>query len=82
MWDYKITNSDLWYRISREEDDVIQYLDVRGERNNNKTWAKLFFHRDDAVSALVLVKHTWKLKMKKTEQKPKVEKQTWDEFSS
>lgn len=80
--DYKITNSDLWYRISREVDWVEQYLDVNGEWNNNKTWAKLFFHRDDAASALALVKHTWRLKMRKTEQKQKVEKQTWGEFSS
>lgn len=49
MWEYKIRNTDLGYKITREKDDIVEYLDVRGNWNENKTWAKIYYHRDDAV---------------------------------
>ena len=82
MFDYKIKNTALWYKILKKyEDDSEEYLDVNGEWNKNETWAKLFFHREDAVSALVLVRRLWDLKGRiKSGPEKKVERQSWSEF--
>lgn len=59
MWEYKIENSDLWYKIFRHpkwDDSIKEYYDVRWEWNTNKTYAKIFFHRDDAASALSIIR--------------------------
>lgn len=73
---YKIQNTDLWYKIFRhpaDDDTVKEYFDVKWEWNKNATWAKIFFHRDDAASALVVIKTKgWK--------KTKNEKQSWSEL--
>ena len=64
MREYKITKSDLWYNIYRrkEEDGFIsiEFLSGRGRRVLNKENAKTFYHKDDALSALVIEKTKWR----------------------
>lgn len=84
MRQYRIENSDLWFKIFRQksEDWPKFYYDVKWNRNENKTRAKLFFHRDDAASALVVIRRKWD-KIEETSNTPeeKVEKQSWSELS-
>lgn len=60
MREYKIYKTDLGYGIykKREKDWFISvwFLDTKGKRCLNKDYARVFFHREDAVSALSIVK--------------------------
>jgi len=82
MLEYKITNSDLWYRIYKTEDEweTKYYYDVKWGWSLNKTRAKIFFHREDVMSALVIIKAKWE-KIEETSNAPKPEKQSWSELS-
>lgn len=81
MRQYKIVNSDLWYKIRREDGERVERLDVKWGWNANRTFAKLFFHRDDAMSALVVVKRKWgKIDTTSNTTEKKSEKQSWSEF--
>lgn len=82
MLDYKIENSDLWYKIFKKKDGVKEYYDVNWQWNKNKTRAKLFFHRADAESALVVIRTKWRKGTEETSStlEEKVEKQSWSEF--
>lgn len=60
MWEYKITKSDLGRNIykKKEKDWLIQ---IRFLYHNNKRWlrkdrARTFYHREDALSALIIMK--------------------------
>lgn len=83
MWQYKIVNSDLWFNIRREKEDVEEYY-AGGERTPNKNHAKTFFHMVDAESALVIIRIKWNKAGGKTKETSKVEerveKQSWSEF--
>jgi hypothetical protein len=59
MWEYKIFRTDLGYWIykRREKDWFISvwFLDWKGKRTLNKSYARTFYHRDDALSALSIM---------------------------
>lgn len=81
MRDYKIENSDLWYKIFRKKSWVKEYYDVKWNWNQNKTRAKLFFHRGDAASALVVIRTKWrKTDTTSNTTEKKSEKQSWSEL--
>ena len=86
MWNYKIENSDLWYKIFRqkEEDWPKEYYSVRKDWDKSN-YARIFFHRSDAESALVIIRTKWRKETEETEetsstQGEDVEKQSWSEF--
>lgn len=55
--EYKITRCDLWYNIYKKlEDWALWYLSSWKKRTLNKDHAKVYFHRDEAVSDLVIIK--------------------------
>ena len=60
MREYKIYKTDLWYGIykKREKDWMLsmRFLDTKGKWTLKKDYARTFFHREDAVSALSVVK--------------------------
>ena len=60
MREYKIFKTDLWFGIykKREKDWFIsmRFLDWKDKRVLNKSYARTFYHREDAVAALVLMK--------------------------
>ena len=60
MREYRIIRNDLGWCISRKKEMwklmVLQYLNWKGLRTPNKWLAKTFYHRDDAVSGLVVIK--------------------------
>lgn len=61
MREYKIAKSDLWWIIYRKlEKDWSIFIRFYGWKNNwvlNKSHAKNFYHREDALSNLALVKY-------------------------
>ena len=89
MREYKIENSDLWYKIFRhpkDDDSIKEYYSVY--KNWDKSnYARLFFHRVDAESALVIIRTKWKkeeteaIEWTSSTQVEKVEKQSWSELS-
>ena len=86
MRDYKIENSDLWYKIFRqkEEDWPKEYYSVRKDWDS-KNYARIFFHRVDAESALTVLRIKWRKAEEWTEetsstQGEDVEKQSWSEL--
>ena len=60
MREYKIVKSDLGWNIYKKyEKDwrlSIWFLGWDNKRVLNKSYARTFYHREDAVSALVIVK--------------------------
>lgn len=60
MWEYKIVKSDLWYNVYRKkEKDWILQLRFYSWKDNwtlNKNYAKTFYHKEDAMGALTLIK--------------------------
>ena len=60
MREYKIYKNDLWFGIykKKEEGWLIQiwFLDTKGKWCLNKDYARVFFHREDAVSALSVMR--------------------------
>ena len=84
MRQYRIENSDLWFKIFRQKSEHWPkfYYDVKWNRNENKTRAKLFFHRADAESALVVIRRKWRKETEETSStlEEGVEKQSWSEF--
>lgn len=60
MWEYRIIKSDLGYNIyrKREKDWMISvwFLNWNMRRTLNRNYAKTFYHREDALSALVIMK--------------------------
>lgn len=82
MREYKITKSDLWYIIYRRKEEWklihVEYLNWHNHWTWNKTSAKTFYNKDDAVSALVIMRNKWQKEQEKSEQK--FEKQSWSDF--
>lgn len=85
--EYKITKSDLWYKIFREkEEDWIK--EVERLQNNsytlNRDHAKLFVNLDNAISNLVIARRKWDtigiISNEKEELLDTKEKQLWSEF--
>lgn len=60
MWEYKIVKSDLWYNIykKKEKDWFLQlrFYSWKDNRTLNKSHAKTFYHKEDAISNLTLIK--------------------------
>lgn len=86
MREYKIENSDLWYKIFRhpkDDDSIKEYYSVRKDWDKSN-YARLFFHRVDAESALVIIRTKWRKEgTEETSDIPeeRVEKQSWSELS-
>lgn len=61
MREYKIAKSDLWWNIYRKlEKDWIISIRFYSWKDNwtlNKSHAKTFYHREDAISNLTLIKY-------------------------
>ena len=64
MREYKIIKSDLWYNIYRKKEEngflFVEFLGANGRWILNRDNAKTFYHKDDALSALVINKSKWK----------------------
>lgn len=66
MREYKIFKTQLGYSIYRKKEEwkllTVEFLNWHKERTPNKTIAKTFYHEEDAVSALTILKHRdeWK----------------------
>ena len=61
MWEYRIVRCDLWYNIYKKLEKngylSLWFLGSDNKRVLHKDAAKIFYHREDAVSALVVCKH-------------------------
>lgn len=68
---YKITKSDLWYNVYRKKE--LENWTMRLERLQdntytlNRTFAKTFYHLNDATSALVVARAKWETLTTSTE---------------
>lgn len=87
MRDYKIENSDLWYKIFRQKEEnwPKEYYSVRKDWDKSN-YARIFFHRADAESALTVLRIKWRKETEAIEwtsstQGEYVEKQSWSELS-
>ena len=60
MREYKIYKNDLWFGIYKKKEEnwfiSIWFLDWKGKWCLNKDYARTFFHREDAVSALSVMR--------------------------
>ena len=60
MWEYKIIKSDLGFNIYRKKEEngmiSVWFLNWNGKWTLNKSYAKTFYHKEDALSALTLMK--------------------------
>ena len=60
MWEYKIYKTDLWWSIYRKKEIwklfYMQFLNWNNKWTTNKSYARIFYHREQAVSALVIMK--------------------------
>lgn len=60
MREYKIYKTDLgfWIYKKREKDNFISiwFLDWKGKWCLNKSYARIFYHREDAIAALSIIK--------------------------
>ena len=80
---YKIQNSDLWYKIFRHpmwDESTKEYYSVRREWDKDAKYARIFFHKEDAESALVIIRRRWKTESTSSTHEENVEKQSWSEF--
>lgn len=63
MREYKIVKCDLWWNIYRRREVWkminMEFLNGNGKWTTNKSFARIFYHREDAVSALVVMKMKW-----------------------
>ena len=60
MREYKIYKNDLGFGIYKKKTEgkfiQIWFLDWKDKWCLNKDWARTFYHRDDALSALAVMK--------------------------
>lgn len=56
MREYKIFKTDLWFGIFKKNNNSIWFLSWNNRWWLRKEFAKTFYHREDAVSALVILK--------------------------
>lgn len=60
MWEYKITKSTLWRIVyKKREKDWLVYVWFLWPHGwtLNKTYAKTFYNKEDAVSGLIIQRH-------------------------
>lgn len=86
--EYKITKAGLWYNVYRvryyegiEEKEWLQ----KTTYTLNRSHARIFYHLDDAISALQIAKAIWKKETpttstKKSESEEAREKTSWSEL--
>ena len=86
-WEYKITKCNLWYNVFREKEEEWIVKLERLQRDTytlNREFAKVFYHLQDAESALTIAKFRWRKET--SERKPEftpprvIEKRSWSEF--
>lgn len=60
MWKFKIIETELWYKVFRidEKWKIIQWLQ-NDSYTYNKDYAKIYYNKDQAISALVIAKFKW-----------------------
>ena len=85
MWEYYITQSDLWYKIFREHKEYwTREWRQWSTYTLNEWFAKTFYHMSDATSALVTARIQWKktptTSIKKSESEEEGEKKSWSEL--
>lgn len=60
MREYRIVRTDLWWNIYRKKQIwklfLLHYLNWKLGWSVNKWFAKIFYHKEDAVSALMVIK--------------------------
>ena len=60
MREYKIIKSDLGWNILRRKEEnwftSIRFLNWLNKRTLNRTYARTFYHREDAIWALILIR--------------------------
>ena len=60
MREYKIARCDLWFNIYRKREQnwliSLWFLWPNDKRVLRKEFAKVYYHKEDALSALVIVK--------------------------
>lgn len=59
MREYKITKCDLWYQVYREDWGIRERLQ-KDSYSSNRSFARIFYHLDSAISALQIAKAKWK----------------------
>lgn len=68
MREYKITKSDLWYQVYRENWEIRERLQ-RESYTSNRNFARIFYHLDNAISALQIAKAKWRKEISTTSTK-------------
>ena len=56
MREYRIFKTDLWFGIYKKDDKSMRFLGWRWQRTLRKDFVKNFYNREDAISALVVIK--------------------------
>ena len=60
MWEYRIYKTDLWWSIYKRKQSwkilLVSYLNWHNTRTPHKTYAKIFYNKEDAISALVIMR--------------------------
>ena len=90
MREYKIVKIDRGWIISRKKEIwrlmMLQYLNWKWLRSPNITYAKVYYDKDSASEALVVMKSkkwleiSWEYHDEKTEKEKSKEKHTWSEL--
>ena len=57
MREYKITKNNIWYYITKENSEEKRYLSHNNIWKSNKSYARVFYHEDEAISNLALMKY-------------------------
>ena len=86
--EYKITKSGLWYNVYRVRNNEGIEEKQRLQKTTytlNRSHARIFYHLDDAISALQIAKAIWKkgtptTSIKKSESEEVREKTSWSEL--
>ena len=86
-WKYKITKCSLWYNVFREKEEDWITTTQRLQRDTytlNRQYAKIFYHLQDAESALTIAKFRWRKETSEDNPEPipprVIEKRSWSEF--
>lgn len=60
MWEYRIIRCNLWYNIYKKKEKnwyiSLRFLGSNNKRVLKKDSAKIFYHREDAISNLIVIK--------------------------
>lgn len=84
-YEYKIAKTELWFNVYRINEDELDYLGANMKWIKDKTCAKLFYHKEDALSNLVVAKFKWRKETEETSETQSKseeisEKKSWSEF--